>query len=87
MIEVHNMKKNQQFISLLKTGNFTIIYWDRGEPTFYKGRWNKDKEYEKDEYATMEKSRIDIAQYNMNGYLPDVVQWLVMALGGISDSI
>lgn len=82
------MKLNMQhFISLLRTGNFTIIYWDSGEPTFYKGKWDKDKEYDKDEYETMEKSRIDIDQYNMDGYLPDCVKWLVMALGGLSDSI
>lgn len=79
--------KEAELVSLLRTGNFTIIYWDRGEPTFYKGKWNYDKEYKKDEYAEMEKSRIDFAQYNMNGYLPDVVRLLTMALKGKADSI
>ena len=79
--------KEKDLVSLLKTGNFTIIYWDRGEPTFYKGKWDKDREYKKDEYAEMDKSQIEIAQYNMSGYLPDVVRWLTMALKGQSDSI
>jgi len=79
--------KEKDLVSLLRTGNFTIVYWDSGEPTFYKGKWDKDKEYEKDEYETMNKSQIEIAQYNMAGYLPDVVRWLTMALKGHSDSI
>lgn len=79
--------KEKDLVSLLKTGNFTIIYWDNEGPTFYKGKWDKDKEYDKDEYATMEKSRIEIELYGMNGYLPDEVRLLVMALKGQSDSI
>ncbi len=58
-----------------------------GKKTDYKGHWDKDREYKKDEYETMEKSRIEIDQYDMSGYLPDVVRWLTMALKGQSDSI
>lgn len=79
--------KEKDLVSLLRTGNFTIIYWDNEDPTFYKGKWNMTKEYEKNEYADMEKSRIDISQYNTEGYLPDVVRWLTMALKGESGSI
>jgi len=77
----------KELVSLLRTGNFTIVYWDHDEPTFYKGKWNIDKEYEKDERAEMEQSVIDIAQYNTTGYLPDVVRWLTMALKGNADTI
>lgn len=79
--------KEKELISLLKTGNFTIVYWDRGEPTLYVGKWSIGKEYQRDEYATMDKSKIEIDQYDMNGYLPDIVRWLTMALKGHSDSI
>lgn len=79
--------KEKDLVSLFRTGNFTIIYWDNESPTFYKGKWDKDKEYEKDEYDTMNKSEIEINQYDGSGYLPDVVRWLVMALKGNSDSI
>ena len=79
--------EEKDLVSLLRTGNFTIVYWDSGEPTFYKGKWDKDKEYAKDEFETMNKSQIEILQYNMEGYLPDVVRWLTMALKGQSDSI
>lgn len=61
----------KDLVSILKTGDFTIVYWNAGEPTFYRGKWNISKEYDKDEYATMNKSQLNIAQYNMNGYLPD----------------
>lgn len=77
----------KDLISLLRSGNFTIIYWDNEGPTLYKGKWDRDEEYEKDEYATMEKSKIEIDQYNMDGYIPDVVKWLTMALRGRADSI
>ena len=77
----------KELVALLKTGNFTIVYWDNENPTFYKGKWDKNKEYERDEYETMNKSELDIEQYNMQGYCPDVVKWLVMALKGKSDSI
>ncbi len=79
--------REKDLVSLLRTGNFTIVYWDSGEPTFYKGKWDKDKEYEKDEYETMNKSQIEVDMFNMTGYLPDVVRWLTMALKGHSDSI
>lgn len=77
----------KDLVSLLATGNFTIVYWDSEVPTFYKGKWDIHKEYEKDEYKTMNKSEIDIDQSNMDGYCPDVVRWLAMALKGKTDSI
>ena len=79
--------KERDLVALLRTGNFTIVYWDSEEPTFYKGKWNKDKEYERDEYATMEKSRIEFPMYGMNGYVSDEVRLLTLALKGIADSI
>lgn len=79
--------KEKELIKLFKSGDFTIVYWDRSEPTIYKGKWDYNKEYDKDAYATMNKSIVDIPQYNNQGYLPDIVSWLVKALKGKSDSI
>lgn len=77
----------KQLVELFKSGNFTIVYWDNEEPTIYKGRWNYHKEQEKDDYETMEKSRIDYPMYDMGGYCPDIVALLTKALGGKADSI
>jgi hypothetical protein len=71
---------------LLRSGNFTIIYWDRGEATLYKGKWDINNEYERDDYETMEKSEVDYF-IGEDGYCPDIVTLLVHALGGKSDSI
>lgn len=79
--------RQSEITKLLKSGNFTIVYWDRGIPTIYKGKWDIDKECERDDYATMEKSRVDAPMYEMNGYAPDIVIWLARSLGGHVDSI
>lgn len=79
--------KPEQLIKLFKTGKFTIIYWDNTNPTLYKGVWNMDKEFDRDEYATMNKSEIKIEMHDMNGYCPNIVTWLAQALGGKTDSI
>ena len=83
------MKKisKKQLLNLFKSGDFTIIYWDRSEPTIYKGKWEYRKEYKKDEYATMDKSTILYPMYEMNGYVPDIVKLLSEALGGKADTI
>ena len=81
------MRTDTKLIKLFKSGDFTIVYWDSEEPTIYKGKWDIHKEFERDEYITMNKSLIDFPQYNMVGYIPDVVKLLVKALGGKVDSI
>ena len=70
---------------LLRSGNFTIVYWDREEPTLYKCKFEKDKEYERDEYETMNKSIVELDCWN-NGYCPNIVALLAHALGGNADS-
>ena len=85
MKEYDAIKK--ELIKLFKSGDFTIIYWDNGAPTIYKGKWNIDEECEKDDYKEMNKHEFDIDMYNMNGYVPDIVDWLAEALGGKSNSI
>lgn len=77
----------KQLRRLFESGDFTIIYWDRTDPEIYKGKWDISKELERDEYATMEKSRVDVHMYNMKGYAPDIVCWLAESLGGKVDSI
>lgn len=76
----------KQLIELLKSGDFTIMYWDNGEASVYKGKWNYNKEFKKDEYKMMNKSLV----YETNdeiGYLPKIVDLLVKSLGGRADTI
>jgi len=77
----------RQLINLFKSGDFTIVYWDSAEPTIYKGKWDYNKECNRDDYKTMNKSQVEIPMYNMNGYVPDIVEWLAEALKGKTDSI
>ena len=78
--------KEDKILKLLQSGKFTIVYWDNGEATLYKGKWDYNKEYIKNDYKTMNKSIIEISNYN-NGYCPEIVRLLTKALNGISDSI
>jgi len=77
----------KKLIELLKSGDFTIMYWDREYPNIYKGRWNYYKEEKRDNYETMNKAQIEYPMYDMNGYCPNIVALLTEALGGKSDSI
>lgn len=76
----------KKIIELLQSGDFTIIYWDNEEPTLYKGKWDKDKEYDKDEYETMNKSEVEIPWAEI-GYAPNIVVLLTKAIKGNIDSI
>lgn len=78
--------EKEKIIELLKSGDFTIIYWDSCEPTLYSKKWNKDEEYKRDEYETMNKFIVEIPDYS-DGYLPSIVSLLARALGGKTDSI
>lgn len=76
----------QQILTLLRTGDFTIVYWDNGYATLYKGKWDIHKEYMKDDYKTMNKSVV--AEFDGSlGYCPDIVHLLATALRGKTDSI
>lgn len=79
--------KKQELIKLFKSGNFTIVYWDNEEPTVYKGKWDIDKEYKKDEYKKMDKNIVEIDLYDEDGYVPAIVVLLTESLGGITNSI
>lgn len=78
--------KKQDIIALLKSGNFTVIYWDSGEATLYEKKWDKDVEFERDDYATMDKFKVDMGE-GYNGYLPVIVELMAEALNGEADSI
>ena len=66
---------------LLKTGNFTLIYWDNGSGALYKGRLDiGDIDEDTKAFAEFDSS-------NEKGYLPEIVELLVTALGGNADSI
>ena len=77
---------DKKLIELFKSGNFTIIYWDNQAPSVYKGKWNYNKECEKDDYKEMTKAEIEFNDYEY-GYCPKIVELLTKALGGKSDSV
>lgn len=77
----------KKLLELFRSGDFTIIYWDKEEPTLYQGKWDINKESKRDEYETMNKSQIVYPMYNMRGYCPDIVALLGEALKGKTDSI
>lgn len=75
-----------QLVELFKSGDFTIIYWDSGEPTVYKKKWDKDEEFNRDQYETLDKFKVEFEGWE-NGYCPYIVDILAVALGGTTDSI
>lgn len=81
--------KKEDIIKLLKSGDFTIIYWDSDEATLYQKKWDKDEEFERDDYETMNKFIVNYIDYTglTRGYCPTIVELLTEALGGKSDSI
>ena len=70
--------KEKQIIDLLKSGNFTIAYHDSEYCCLYKGKLKYEDLPEDGEVAEFD---------DVNGYIPDIVELLVKALGGKSDSI
>ena len=66
-------------LQLLRSGHFTIVYHDNGQCTLYKGKY---------EYGSLpEEGVADYRDYDGDGYLPPIVQLLVDALGGASETI
>lgn len=65
-------------IELLKSGNFTIAYHDNQSPSLYEGRHTYEELEDKEE--------IQLEIFD-GGYVPDIVCYLVEALGGRSTSI
>lgn len=79
-------KTPEQIIEILKSGDFTIIYWDSGEASLYQKKWDKEEEFERDGYVTMDKFKVEFVDWP-SGYCPTIVEYLVVALGGKYDSI
>lgn len=79
--------EKDKIIELLKSGDFTIIYWDRDVPTLYEKKWDIEKEFARDEYETMQKFEINAVISGGGGYTPDIVYLLTEALGGKAESI
>lgn len=80
-------KEREKILKLLKSGDFTIVYWDSGEATLYSKKWDKEEEYARDEYETMNKFIVFEDNQSWSGYCPKIVELLTEALGGKSDSI
>lgn len=72
--------EKREIIKLLKSGDFSIIYWDNQSPSLYKG-----KGYDVDNYPE-DLEEIDFP-FIEDGYLPAIVSLLTEALGGEADSI
>ncbi len=70
----------EEVIKLLRSGNFTIIYWDNELPSLYEG-----KGYDVNDFPN-DKEKINIP-YNEHGYLPTIVALMAEALNGEADSI
>ena len=78
LTKTYNPMNKNTIIKLLKSGNFTIAYHDSGECTLYKGH----KAYE-------DLPEDGIADFGgqTDGYIEDVVELLVEALGGKTETI
>lgn len=70
----HERKKELEIIKLLKSGNFTLHYYDNDSCALYKGI-HKDQ--------VPERAVIEF-ECESEGYLPKEVELLVKALGGES---
>lgn len=77
---IKNNMRTQDILKLLKSGNFSIIYWDNEEPSLYKG-----KGFTADNFPEGIKE-IELPNYS-SGYLPPIVYLMAKALGGGADSI
>lgn len=73
---------DKKIIKLLKSGNFTIIYWDNECPSLYEGKYTVEN---------ITEDIIDNKEIKFNncedGYIPKIVELLTIALGGNSDSV
>jgi hypothetical protein len=69
---------NTKAIKLLKSGNFTIAYWDNGAAWLYKGK------HKIEDFDGEIGSEIEPVEYDdfSDGYTPGIVALLVKALGG-----
>ncbi len=73
--------KFDKFKKLILSGDFTIISWDNGQFSVYKGHQNVDSVNQKNLKPVVE------YDYNEDGYMPKIVHDIVSALGGKTDSI
>jgi len=80
------MYTEEKILNIIKSGDFTIVYWDRGIASLYEKKWNKSDEYTRDDYGTMNKFLMKECEHE-DGYLPEIVELLTKALNGVSDSI
>ena len=71
-------KREHQIMELLKSGDFTIAYHDRGDCSLYKGKYD---------YKSLPKKSVAEFCGDHNGYCPEIVEILSKALGGATDSI
>lgn len=73
----------KQIIKLLKSGKFTIWYWDNDAPHLYEGTLNLE-DFEGELGSEISPVEFDESD---DGYVPALVKLLVKALGGKVESI
>jgi hypothetical protein len=71
---------DNQIINLFISGNFTIVFHNRGSCCLYKGKHKYEKLPEKEDAS------FDMSDGH-NGYAPEIMVLLVKALNGKIDSI
>ena len=73
--------KHKALLKLLQSGNFSVFYWDNLQCEVYKGKHDLDT-------IAHDVKPVAVFDYsNFEGYLPEIVNVLVQALGGTAESI
>ena len=70
----------KEIIKLMKTGNFTLYYYNKEEGGIWKGHLEPDE-------LDVDAELVGFSSMNNEGYLPEIVNMLVEALDGECNSI
>ena len=79
--------KKKDLLDLFKSGNFTIITWDNGDYSVYKGRFKRENMKTDGDGEYINQPIFEDCGTYVNGYMPEIVALLCQALGGKTDSI
>ena len=84
-------KQEKELISVLKSGDFTVSYHDNQACIIYKGKYKEASDCpnvwdENDENELECNVNFWDMEESFDGYTPEVVYYLVKALGGKSNS-
>lgn len=73
----------RELINLLKSGNFSVHYHDNGSGSVYTNRFEYEAFTDPDTGKELHPGK-EVFQFdgNTEGYLPEIIKYLVIALGG-----